>query len=150
MIEQQLTGLYAMSDAVELTFSEKKILIADDDFFMRGQAKLALQGLGEVIEAESGDKAVEMYQQHKPNILLLDIHMPIQGGQEVLRKILKHDPNAYIVMFSSDAIEKNVQAAKFGGAKGFVAKPFTKSDLVKYVLACPAFQTNSAVKSAQA
>ena len=119
---------------------KKTILIADDDFFMREQAKLALTSIADTIEAESGDQVVELYKKHKPTAVLLDIHMPRQGGKEVLRDLLKHDPNAYIIMVSADAQTQNVQAAKFGGAKGFVAKPFTKAALLQYVMACPAFQ----------
>lgn len=121
----------------------KKILVADDDFFMRAQAKIALQELGEVIEAESGDQAITLYKEHKPEVLLLDIHMPKQGGKDVLRDVLKFDPRAYVVMFSADANEQNVQQARFAGAKGFVAKPFTKQNLLKYVMACPAFNAEN-------
>lgn len=117
-----------------------RILIADDDFFMRGQAKLALQDLGEVIEAECGETALALYKEYKPTITLLDIHMPKRSGKEVLRDILKFDRNAYVIMFSADAIPENISQAKFAGAKGFIVKPFTKAGLLKYVLTCPALQ----------
>ena len=118
----------------------KTILIADDDFFVRGQAKIALQGLMEVIEVDSGDLILDLYKKHKPTMVLLDIHMPKRDGKEVLAEILAHDPNAYVIMVSADAQAQNIQTTRFGGAKGFVAKPFTKDSLLKYVLACPALQ----------
>ncbi len=130
-----------VSSAPQLeTVKRKTIIIADDDFFMRTQAKIALESLADIIEVESGAMVLELYKQHKPELLLLDIHMPDQGGKDVLREILKHDPNAYVIMFSSDAQTQNVQQAKFAGAKGFVAKPFTKNNLLKYVKICPAFR----------
>lgn len=120
--------------------SPQTILIADDDFFMRGKAKIALQGLAELIEAESGDLVLDLYKKHRPALVLLDIHMPKRDGKEVLAEILAHDPNAYVIMVSADAQVQNIQTTRFSGAKGFVAKPFTKDSLLKYVLSCPALQ----------
>lgn len=120
---------------------EKKnlILIADDDNFVRAQVKEALNGLADIIEAESGEEAIELYQAKKPQILILDIHLPKENGKVILQKILKEDPSAYVIMFSADSKLQNVKETNLNGAKGFVAKPFTKEALLKYVLSCPAF-----------
>jgi two-component system chemotaxis response regulator CheY len=126
-----------------MTYGDKKhtVIVADDDMFMRTQAKIALQEIAEVIEADNGATALELYKKHKPTVLLLDIHMPKQGGKDVLKDVLAFDPNAYVIMFSADAVEKNVVETKFSGARGFIAKPFTKAHLIKYVTSCPAMNS---------
>ncbi len=123
------------------TPEKKKILIADDDFYMRELAKVALANTAEIVETEfGGDKVVELYKQHKPAMLLLDIHMPQMDGKSTLKKILAHDPNAYVIMLSSDSSVFNIKETNGMGAKGFVAKPFTKESLLKYVRRHPDFK----------
>ncbi len=124
------------------------ILVADDDFYMRGLVKVALDGVGEIIEADSGEAVLDLYKKHSPAIVLLDIHMPKKGGKMVLEEILAHDPLAYVVMFSADAQMENVHGTTKNGAKGFIVKPFTKDKLLEYVLRCPSLAP--AAKSKQA
>lgn len=116
------------------------ILVADDDFYMRNLVKLALADMLNVVEVDSGDKVLAAYKENQPSAVLLDIHMPKQGGKEVLKAILAFDPKAHVTMLSADSALDNVKHTHLGGAKGFIAKPFTKDTLLKYVLSCPALQ----------
>lgn len=116
------------------------VLVADDDFYVRSLVKVALGKLVEVVEAESGELVLPLYKQHKPALVFLDIHMPKRGGLDVLKDILAIDPNAHIAMLSADSVEENVKHTYGMGAKGFVAKPFTKDALLKYVSSCPSLQ----------
>ncbi len=70
-----------------------KVLIVDDSLFMRHFIKTALLQLEieEIIEAEDGYKAVELYQKHRPDLVLLDINMPHMNGIEALRAIRQID-----------------------------------------------------------
>ncbi len=127
-----------MSDLLEQRKSraENRILIADDDMFMRSVIKRTLNGVGEMIEDERGDGVMKLYQEHLPDVVLLDIHMPGKQGFDLLKEILAFDPTAYIVMISSDATKENVMRSINEGAKGFVGKPFNRDVLKKYVQFC--------------
>ena len=85
----------------------------------------------ETFKNTDGVSAVQTYFQEFPDILFLDINLPGLNGHEVMEKILEHDPQAYIVMLSGQTNMDDVQKAIQGGAKGFVAKPFSKEKLLK-------------------
>jgi len=116
---------------------ENVFLIIDDDMYTRLLAKKGLEDIGAVIEVSAGSEAVAAYETHNPDIVLLDIHLPGIGGQEVLDKIRAADPKAYVIMLSADSSLENVQLTKQRGAKGFLTKPFNKARLREYVDACP-------------
>ena len=113
----------------------KKILIADDTTFMREMLKSALdpekfQIIGEVTD---GVKAVEFYKEKKPDLLILDINMPKMNGTDALTEVIKYDPNANVIMCSDQKYENMIVMAIKRGAKDFVIKPFTSSDVITAV-----------------
>lgn len=117
--------------------SENIILIADDDMFMRSLVKKGVEGHGEVHERETGETVADTYLQILPDIVFLDIHMPGKSGIDILEEILMFDQTAFIVMLSADTAKDNVLETRKLGAKGFVAKPFTKEKLVDMLQKCP-------------
>ncbi len=120
------------------------VLVADDDFFMRAQVKLALENLVQVIEADSGEQVLELYKRFNPAVLLLDIHMPKMNGKLVLKDILNYDPTAYVIMLSADSQMSNVRETHAKGASGFITKPFTKEVVLKYVTPMLLFDDSAA------
>ena len=110
----------------------KKILIADDTNFMREMLKSALdpekyQIIG---EATDGQMAVEYYKEKKPDLLILDINMPKMNGIDALTEVMKYDPDANVIMCSDQKYENMIVLAIKRGAKDFVIKPFTASDVI--------------------
>ena len=81
----------------------KSILICDDAAFMRMMIKdiLVKNGYNIAGEAENGVKAVEKYQETKPDLVLMDITMPEMDGIQALKKIKAIDANASVVMCSA-------------------------------------------------
>lgn len=133
----------AVQGSLSMSFhSEKKlrldnrILLADDDAFIRGLVKKGVETFGDVIETAQGDTVTDLYKQHLPDIVLLDIHLPEKSGFDILKEILSYDPSAFIVMLSSDAIKDNVLNCIQYGAKGFIGKPFVRDVLVRYISMC--------------
>ncbi|MBQ1843930.1 MAG: response regulator, partial [Lachnospiraceae bacterium] len=81
----------------------KNILICDDAAFMRMMIKdiLTKNGYNVVGEAENGVKAIEMYKETKPDLVLMDITMPEMDGIGALKGIRSEDPNANVIMCSA-------------------------------------------------
>ena len=111
----------------------KTVLITDDAAFMRLALKSMLEKNGfEIIgEAENGAIAVQKYMILKPDIVTLDITMPIMDGVEALKHIKAFDKSAKAIMISAMGQETIVREAVMAGAFGFVIKPFNEETIVK-------------------
>ena len=113
----------------------KSVLIVDDAAFMRLNLKNILKDEYEIIgEAENGKEAVEMYKEKNPDIVTMDITMPVMDGIEAIKAILDIDPDANIVVCSAMGQQKIVIQAIELGAQDFIVKPF-KKDRVKEAIA---------------
>ncbi|MBQ3781893.1 MAG: response regulator [Lachnospiraceae bacterium] len=104
----------------------KNILICDDAAFMRMMIKdiLTKNGYGVAGEAENGLKAVEKYNETKPDLVMMDITMPEMDGIQALKKIKEADANATVIMCSAMGQQAMVIEAIQSGAKDFIVKPF--------------------------
>ena len=111
----------------------KRVLITDDAAFMRLSLKTMLERNGfEIVgEAENGAIAIEKYKLLKPDIVTLDITMPVMDGLEALKQIKAFDKSAKVVMISAMGQETIVREAVISGALGFVIKPFNEETIVK-------------------
>lgn len=112
------------------------ILVIDDDLFIRQTLVSLLSDNAEVKEAADGKNAVKIYSQYNPDIVILDIHMPESNGLSILSEILDIDPDAFIIMSSSDAKKDNVINAVKRGAIGFLVKPIQKEKIESYLKQC--------------
>lgn len=120
-------------DKNESTF---KILVVDDAPFIREIVKQILQDQQKykvVGEAENGLDAVEKASELKPDIIFMDIVMPEMSGIKATEEILKFNPSVKIIAFTtmdSSSIQKQAMKA---GCRGFLKKPFSKSDFLNYL-----------------
>ncbi|MEI8216981.1 MAG: response regulator [Eubacteriales bacterium] len=112
-----------------------KILVVDDAAFMRMMIKdnLKKAGYSDFIEAGDGEDAIAKYNEHKPDLVLLDITMPIKDGIAALEAIRSSDPNAKVVMCSAMGQEGMVVEAIKLGARDFIVKPFKPDRLIQTV-----------------
>ncbi|MFA0738854.1 MAG: hypothetical protein LKKZDAJK_001973 [Candidatus Fervidibacter sp.] len=111
-----------------------KVLIADDAAFIRMKLRKALEELGlEVIEAANGAEAVQQFNAHRPDLVLMDITMPEMDGLAALKAIVAQDASAQVIMVSALGQESVVMQALQAGAKDFVVKPF-QPDQIKQVV----------------
>jgi DNA-binding NarL/FixJ family response regulator len=102
-----------------------RVLIADDHAIVREGLRALLQTdpqLEIVAEASDGKQAVELAATLKPAVTLMDIFLPLINGIAATREIIKHDPTAKVLIFSTAADHTNVQAALRCGAAGFLTK----------------------------
>lgn len=113
--------------------SAARILIADDDPFLRELLKHKLAAAGYiVIVAEDGSDALAQCREHMPDLAVLDAMMPISDGFEVLRR-LKSDPATAavpIIMLTALRREEDVVGALKLGAADYLVKPFIPDELV--------------------
>lgn len=111
------------------------VLIVDDLGMMRRAIREALEtdGIRVAGEAENGRIAVQLYSQLKPDLVLLDITMPVMDGLEALRRITLLDPRARVVMCSAMSGQKYVVRAIQLGAKDFIVKPFKRQRILSAV-----------------
>ncbi|MDO5062389.1 MAG: response regulator [Peptostreptococcaceae bacterium] len=112
-----------------------KILVVDDAAFMRMMVKdtLTKNGYSDLYEAADGAQAVEMYNEVKPDLVIMDITMPNMDGLEALKAIKGQNPQAQVVMCSAMGQEAMVIDAIKSGAKDFIVKPFKPDRIIKTV-----------------
>ena len=112
-----------------------RVLVVDDAAFMRMMVKdiLTKNGYEVVGEAENGMKALEKYQELKPDLITMDITMPEMDGISAVKEIKKVDPNAKIVMCSAMGQQSMVIDAIQSGAKDFIVKPFQADRVIESI-----------------
>ena len=113
----------------------KNILICDDAAFMRMMIKdiLSKNGYNVVGEAENGARAVEKYNELKPDLVLMDITMPEMDGIEALKKIKANDASATVIMCLVMGQQAMVIESIQAGAKDFIVKPFQADRVLEAV-----------------
>ena len=112
-----------------------KVMICDDAAFMRMMIKdiLVKNGYNIAGEAENGVKAVEKYQETKPDLVLMDITMPEMDDIQALKKIKAIDANASVVMCSAMGQQAMVIESIQSGARDFIVKPFQPDRVIEAV-----------------
>ncbi|MEO6245227.1 MAG: response regulator transcription factor [Opitutaceae bacterium] len=114
------------------------ILIIDDHFVVRSGLAASLEldeTLAVVGEAERGEEAVAAYQQHRPDVVLMDLQLPGIGGVAATAAIRAHDPSARVLIFSTFARDDEVQAALDAGALGYLQKSASRDELLAAIRA---------------
>ena len=115
----------------------KKILITDDRLKIRELVEMTLRVEDyQVLQAKSGEEAVEIAKAEKPDVIIMDVVMP--GGMDGLEatRIIKNDPetkDCKIVMLTAKSREADKQKGYEAGADGYFAKPFSPLDLIQKV-----------------
>jgi two-component system chemotaxis response regulator CheY len=119
----------------ERFYMGKKILLVDDAAFMRMMCRdiLTKNGFEIAGEAANGLEAVEMYQKYSPDLVLMDIVMPLCDGIFAMQKIKEQDANANVVMLSAMGQMQMVVESLLSGANGFVVKPFGADKMLEEV-----------------
>lgn len=112
-----------------------KVLIVDDAAFMRMMIKdiLAKNGYEIVGEAENGMKAIEKFQELRPDLTTMDITMPEMDGITAVKEIKKIDANAKVIMCSAMGQQAMVIEAIQSGARDFIVKPFQPDRVLEAV-----------------
>lgn len=105
-----------------------KILIVDDAVFIRKVLRGILQELGEEVvgEASSGNEALRMVKEYRPDVVTLDITLPDMSGLELLKKIKEISSSTQVVMITAISNHEVVKEAMKVGATNYITKPFSR------------------------
>jgi two-component system chemotaxis response regulator CheY len=112
------------------------VLVVDDSRFMRNlyAELLSEEPVTIVAEATNGVEGVDHYKEHDPDVVVMNIRMPVRDGIEATEEIVAHDPNAAVVICSGNRQEEKMKAAVTAGAEDYITKPFQRDQFVSAVL----------------
>lgn len=110
-----------------------RVLVVDDSPLVRNMVKKACTGSDfEVVgEAKNGEEAVYLYQQLAPDIVTMDVTMPVKDGLQAAQEILAIDPKARILLLSAMGDEHLLERARSMGITASLQKPFTTQVLLE-------------------
>lgn len=110
----------------------QKALIIDDENHIRKYINLVLRSLGvaTIYEATNGAEGVETYAREQPDLVLLDVNMPVMDGIETLRHIRDLNTNACVIMLTSLATRHTIEEAADGGALHYIRKDTQRDELI--------------------
>jgi DNA-binding NarL/FixJ family response regulator len=115
--------------------SDLRVVIADDQGIVRGGLRMILEaaGLSVVGEAADGRAAVELVTRLKPDVVLMDIRMPVLDGIEATRRLVREQPAVKVLMLTTYGADGYVYEALRAGAAGFLLKMDSPPRLVDAV-----------------
>jgi DNA-binding NarL/FixJ family response regulator len=109
-----------------------RILLADDHTLVRTGMRLLLETMPNIVvvgEAADGASALNLIEQLRPDVAMMDLAMPGMSGTEAVRQVVRRFPETRVLVVSMHADEAYVQAALAAGAAGYLLKGADKSEL---------------------
>lgn len=116
--------------------ARKSVLLVDDHaLFRMGVANIINQEKDLKVVAEAGDgaQAISAYEQHRPDVTLLDLRMPVLEGVEAVRQIRVLDPAALVIVLTTYDTDDEISRALKAGAKAYVLKDISADELVNCI-----------------
>lgn len=108
-----------------------RVLVVDDDEVLIEIYRVFLRDF-DLLIATNGEEAVRAYKFFKPEIVLMDISMPVMDGVEATKEILKGDPNAVIIGVTAFATQRGNELLN-AGAKEVIGKPFNRKTILEVI-----------------
>lgn len=106
-----------------------RVLVAEDNPSNYKLVEVILRNTYELVHAENGQEAVELYKGCRPDVVLMDINMPVMDGYEALKQIRKFDPSAIVIALTAYAFETDRQRMQAAGFNQCLSKPLRIEDL---------------------
>ena len=119
-----------------MDLSNKSILICDDSILARKSLKDAINSYASgatFYEATNGEQSVSLYKEHHPDMVLLDIVMPLKDGISATKEIIKENADATIIIVSSVGTQLLLKKAIEAGAKDFIQKPINQAQIDRLI-----------------
>ena len=119
-----------------MTDAQVRVLIADDQALLRGSLRVRIETEPDLIvvgEAANGAQAVEQVQACRPDVVLMDVRMPVMDGIEATRQIADHEQAPRILVLTTFDLDEYVYSALRAGASGFLLKDTPPAQLLEAV-----------------
>ena len=115
-----------------------KILVCDDSILARKSLSAILSGFGysDINEVSNGEDAVNFCRDNKPDLIFLDIVMPVKDGVTATSEIMEINPASKIIIVSSVGTQTHIKEAIKAGAKDFIQKPLDPKLLDEIIKHC--------------
>ena len=112
-----------------------RAMIVDDDDHVRTFLIVLLRKIvsGNILEARNGEEAIATYRQQRPDLILLDVNMPVMDGLETLARLREINPDVVVIMITSLAMRKVVEDAVRAGAANFIRKDTPRPQVVEII-----------------
>jgi two-component system response regulator/two-component system chemotaxis response regulator CheY len=114
-----------------MSSKKAKVLVVDDDDVLLEIYQVFLRDF-QVYVAKNGEEAVRAFKFFKPDVVLMDISMPVMDGVEATKEILKADPRAVVIGVTAFAPQRGDELLK-AGAKEILGKPFNRRALIEII-----------------
>ncbi len=114
-----------------MKLEDAKILIGDDSVLARKQLKDIISSFGgnNFLDASNGQEVIDLYKEHSPEIVFLDIVMPVKDGNTAIAEIMEFNQEADIVIVSSVGTQSQLKQSIQLGAKDFIQKPLNRKQI---------------------
>jgi two-component system NarL family response regulator len=130
------TKLPIKQDHLPISGDKIRVLVADDHMTVRAGVSsiIGMQSDMEVVgEAENGRQAVDLWHKHRPNVMLLDLRMPVLDGVGVINEICHLEPSAKFVILTTYDTDNEIYGAIKAGAKGYLLKDERREVLLESI-----------------
>jgi DNA-binding NarL/FixJ family response regulator len=115
-----------------------RVLVADDHPVVRTGLSAVIVEQGDlelVAEAENGERAVALFREHQPDVVLMDLRMPVMDGVEAIRTITAEFPTARILALTTYEGDADIRRALEAGARGYLLKDMLLTEVISAVRA---------------
>jgi DNA-binding NarL/FixJ family response regulator len=120
-----------------------RVLVADDHFVVRMGLRAVIDlepDMDVVAEAGTGQQAVQLFKQHRPDVTLMDLRMPVMDGVEATRVIREESPGARIIVLTTYDGDEDIYRALSAGARAYLLKETQREELLDAIRAVHAGQ----------
>ncbi len=118
-----------------MDFANRKLLTIDDEAAIRRSIKIFFEDSGfNVLEAENGEKGLEICRMEKPDIVLVDLRMPGMGGLEVIKIMAEQMPDIPVIVVSGTGVLEDALEAIRAGADDYITKPVKDMQILEHVI----------------
>lgn len=117
------------------TANKTRVVLADDEVHIRYLVRNVMRAEGcEVVgEANNGEDALALYRQHRPDLLLIDINLPLKSGEAVLGEVMREFPDAKVVVLTMVADAETVRRCLALGATNYILKNTRIEDIRRLI-----------------